>query len=161
MSRDFHILTYLFVVITIMSIFKTWLLFFITYKCMCLQVGMCIWACECMSFWKPEFSDLWMLELEKAVSHLPWVLGTEVGTSVQASSTLHQWATSTLPSYFYEQTGWSCCSVAQQLPSTCEVLGSVLIDEKGRKKNREGGRGTEQASEQWWAHTTTGWSLEL
>lgn len=58
-------------------------------KWMCPQVDMYMQACEYRSPWKTEVSDLLRPELLKVVSYLPWVQGTEKGTTGRASRTLH------------------------------------------------------------------------
>jgi hypothetical protein len=44
---------------------------------MCACVYLCMYACECSKPGRREVLDRLVLELEVAVSYLPWLLGTE------------------------------------------------------------------------------------
>lgn len=82
-------LTSLFVVIIVTSTFKNLLLSLIMCNCMCLPLSMYMGMYGYRGPWRPEVSDLPKLGLRKAVSHLTWVLGTELGSPARAVSSLH------------------------------------------------------------------------
>lgn len=50
--------------------------------CVCVCVLICAYECSACRVWK-RMSDLLELELQAVVSHSIWVLGTELGSSLQ------------------------------------------------------------------------------
>lgn len=54
----------------------------------------CVYTDGCRCHWRPEGgADSLQLELQAAGSHLVWVLGTELGSSIRAERVLHCWST--------------------------------------------------------------------